>query len=68
MLKDLIKSQKVKQKTISEYFNVTPGLISQWCSGKCEPKICQLKPLSKILNVDLETLINCFSNRSEVEA
>lgn len=68
MLKQLMKSQAVKQEAIASELQVTQSLVSQWCTGKCEPKICQLKPLSKILNVDLETLINCFSNRSEVEA
>lgn len=68
MLKDLIKQNKLSQLRIANKMKVSQQLVSQWCTGKCEPNIYQLKPLCKILNVDLNTLVECFSNKSEVEA
>ncbi len=63
MLKDLIKQSKQTQKDISITLAVSQSLVSQWCIGKCEPKISQLKPLSKLLGVSLETLIACFEHQ-----
>ena len=64
MLKDLIKEKKVTQKSMAKNLGVTQSLISQWCSGKCQPQISQLKPLCQMLKVDLETLVDCFENES----
>lgn len=64
MLKDLIKEKNITQKIIAENLEITQSLVSQWCSGRCEPNIWQLKPLSEILKVDLETLVGCFEKRA----
>ncbi len=61
MLKKLIKEKKVTQKNIALKLEITQSLVSQWCSGKCEPSIRQLKTLCEILKVDLETLVECFT-------
>lgn len=63
MLKDLIKERKVTQKDIAYEMTVTQSLVSQWCSGICEPRMSQLKPLCKILKVDLETLVEALTKR-----
>ena len=60
MFKKLIKEKELTQKYIAFKFKITQSLVSQWCSGKCEPSIRQLKPLCEILNIDLKTLVECF--------
>ena len=60
MLKELMKSRNVTQKNIALVMKVNQSLVSQWCSGKCEPHIYQLKILCELLKVDIETLIDCI--------
>lgn len=60
MFKVLMKQSKVTQKRIAEELRVTQSLVSQWCSGKCEPKISQLKPISEILGVDVGVVVDSF--------
>lgn len=61
MLKKLIKKNKLNQTFVANKMGVTQQLVSSWCTGRCEPSISQLKPLSEILKVDLETLVDCFT-------
>lgn len=67
MLKKLIKQNNLSQLRIANKMKVSQQLVSQWCTGKCEPNIWQLKPLSQILHVSLDTLVACFPPKSEVE-
>lgn len=64
MLKQYLKNCKLSQRVVAQQLGVSQQLVSFWCSGKCEPKISQLKPLCQMLKVDLETLIGCFENES----
>lgn len=64
MLKQLLKSQNKTQKDIACNLNVTQSLVSQWCTGKCQPNISQLRPLCRILKVDIYTIIDCFDNKN----
>ena len=60
MLKDIIRQKSLNQTIIAKKMGVSQQLVSSWCSGRCEPRIYQLKLLSELLKVDLPTLINCF--------
>lgn len=59
-MKELLKSKGISQFAVAYDLGVSQQLVSQWCTGKCEPRISQLRKLSNILKVDLETLVECF--------
>ena len=70
MLKDILKQKKVTQQVVAQKLGVSQQLVSFWCTGAREPQIRLLKPLSKILNVEVKTIVDCFTpdDESEVEA
>lgn len=65
MLKELLKLKKITQSAIAKQMNVSQQLVSFWCTGKCQPNITQLRPLCRILKVDINTLIDCFDENAE---
>lgn len=55
-----MKNAKITQVKLAEKLGISQQLVSFWCSGRGEPKVSQLKEISRILKVDLETLVDCF--------
>lgn len=62
-MKELLANANITQVELAKRLNVTQSLISQWVRGICQPKIEQLPLLAQILNVSIEHVIECFSNK-----
>lgn len=58
--KKIRKNSGLTQLKLSKLLSLDQTTISKWESGVAVPKVTMLKPLSKLLKVDLETLVDCF--------
>lgn len=65
MFKSLLKTKKISQTTLASELKISQQLVSFWCTGKCQPNITQLRPLCRILKVDINTIIDCFDENAE---
>lgn len=65
MFKSLLKTKKISQAALAKELNITQQLVSSWCIGRCQPNISQLRPLCRILKVDINTIIDCFDENAE---
>ena len=59
-LKCLLKQQNKTQQNIAECLKCTQQVISKWCLGKSTPSLEIMQKLAKALDVDLQTIVNCF--------
>jgi len=58
--RELLKNKKITQQRLASKIGKSQRLISSWCIGSCEPRINDLLKLHKILQVDLDVLLNSF--------
>ena len=58
--KKIRKNSGLTQLKLSKLLSLDQTTVSKWESGVAVPKVTMLKPLSKLLKVDLETLVDCF--------
>jgi transcriptional regulator with XRE-family HTH domain len=55
---ELLKNKGLKQKWLADQLGMTSVMISLYVQNKRQPKLETLINISKILNVDLNQLIN----------
>ena len=58
LLKELLKSKGLKQKWLANKMGVSEVTVSNWCSGKNEPKMENIQKLSEFLEVPVKTFTN----------
>lgn len=59
-LRQLRKSKKVQIAEITLALKCSRNTISQYETGKRTPSIETMQKLAKALEVDLQTIVNCF--------
>ena len=54
---DLVEKKKTT-KWLCEQLNVNPSTVSKWCTNSSQPDLETLIKISKLLNVEMEELLN----------
>lgn len=57
-LKIVLVEKKKTGKWLSEQLKITPSTVSKWCTNTSQPDIETLIRISKLLNVEMEELLN----------
>lgn len=57
-LKEILAEKGIKQTFIADKLGVSNTTVSLWVLGRTEPTLTNLKKLSEVLSVDVNTLIN----------
>ena len=57
-LKVVLAEKKRTNKWLCEQLNVNPSTVSKWCTNSSQPDIETLIRISKLLNVEMEDLLN----------
>ena len=55
-LKGLLGSKGLKQKWLAEKVGVSEVTVSNWSTGKSQPKVKHLKKIAYFLNVSIDSL------------
>ena len=61
----LLKQLNITQTNLAKRMHLSQSTISLWVLGKCYPRFDKMQELAKVLNVNLQTIVNCFSDRKE---
>lgn len=56
-IKELRKSKRINQMTLSKYLSVSKGAIGMWETNKREPDIQTIKKIANYFNVSLDYLL-----------
>ncbi|MBQ7977257.1 MAG: helix-turn-helix transcriptional regulator [Clostridia bacterium] len=59
-LRILRKRKLLTQLQLAKLLNCSIGCISLWEAGKSSPNIMTMRKLADVLEVDLNTIVNCF--------
>ena len=57
-LKVVLAEKKKTNKWLCERLNINPSTVSKWCTNSSQPDIETLIKISKLLDVEIEELIN----------
>lgn len=57
-LKEILAEKGIKQTFIADKLGVSNTTVSLWVQGRTEPTLTNLKKLSEVLSVDVNTLVN----------
>lgn len=57
-LKVVLAEKKKTNKWLCEQLKVNPSTVSKWCTNSSQPGIETLIRISKLLEVDMEDLLN----------
>lgn len=57
-LKVVLAEKKKTNKWLCEQLKVNPSTVSKWCTNSSQPDIETLIIISKLLNVEMEDLLN----------
>ena len=57
-LKVVLAEKKKTNKWLCEQLKVNPSTVSKWCTNSSQPDIETLIRISKLLNVEMEDLLN----------
>lgn len=57
-LKIVLVEKKKTGKWLSEQLKIAPSTVSKWCTNTSQPDIETLIRISKLLNVEMEELLN----------
>lgn len=63
-INSLIAENNVNQKTVSEFLEVKPNIISYWCAGTRIPNTVQIIKLAKYFNVSTDYLLGLTDIKS----
>ena len=63
-INSLIAENNVTQKTVSEFLEVKPNIISYWCAGTRVPNTAQIIKLAKYFNVSTDYLLGLTDIKS----
>ena len=62
--KNLLKNHNLTQTELAKQLGLSQSTISLWVLGKCYPRFDKMQKLAKVLNVDLQTIVNCFIDKT----
>ncbi len=65
--KNYLKTNNLTQTEIANKLKVTQSAVSLWVLGKCSPKFGTMQKLADALDVDLITIVNCFTEKDKSE-
>ena len=54
----VLVEKKKTNKWLCEQLNVNPSTVSKWCTNSSQPDLETLIKISKLLNVEMEELLN----------
>lgn len=57
-LKVVLAEKKRTNKWLCEQLNVNPSTVSKWCTNSSQPDLETLVKISRLLDVDLDDLVN----------
>ena len=57
-LKVVLAEKKRTNKWLCEQLNVNPSTVSKWCTNSSQPDLNALIRISKLLDVDIQSLLN----------
>lgn len=57
-LKEVLAEKKRTNKWLCEQLNVNPSTVSKWCTNSSQPDIETLIKISRLLDVELNDLMN----------
>ena len=60
MLKELRRKQGLTQNEVAKKLNVGQSAISMWESGSSRPTVEKVIMLASVLNVSINTVVDCF--------
>lgn len=56
----LLKEKNITQTELGARIGLCQSAVSLWVLGKCAPRFGTMQKLAKALDVDLQTIVNCF--------
>lgn len=56
-LRVVLAEKNITNHWLAEQLGVTDMTVSRWCTNKNQPSISQLIDMAKLLNTDLESLV-----------
>ena len=65
MFREILKQNNLSQVKFANKLDVSQAAVSLWVTKKCTPKIQTMQKMAEILNVDLQTIVNCFVKDKE---
>lgn len=66
-LKYIRALKAIKQEYLAEILEVSQASVSRWETGKATPNLSTMQKLAEVLEVDLQTIVDCFSKYDKKE-
>ncbi len=66
-LKELMKAKGLSQSDVANLSGISQTIVSRWLRTDLEPRISNLKPLAKALNVRVIDLLEDYSDENLTE-
>ncbi len=66
-LKYIRTLKAIKQEYLAEMLKVSQASVSRWETGKAVPNLLTMQRLAEVLEVDLQTIVDCFSKNNKEE-
>ena len=65
-LKQIMETKGLTQQKLAQMGNVSNNTISKWLNGQTTPKVKNVEPLAKALNLTVGDLIGDFGNNEKL--
>ena len=65
-LRKIMKTQGLTQQALAKMGHVSNNTISKWLNGQTTPKVKNVEPLAKALNLTVGDLIGDFGNNEKL--
>lgn len=60
MLQKILDKKHISQKQLAKEIRLTQQAVNCWCLQKSTPTLANMQKLAGALEVDLQTIIECF--------
>ena len=65
-LRQIMKTQGLTQQALAKMGHISNNTISKWLNGQTTPKVKNIEPLAKALNLTVGDLIGDFGNKENL--
>lgn len=65
MLKELLEKSQITQQILAKHLKVSQQTISKWNKRISTPNPNQIVKMAKVLNVSIEEVVACFTEKKE---